>query len=68
VNKFVSNIKADKNVAAVEVIQAPVNVSSYVGLQGSTTDEQSTQRQPALFKLKVVMKPLALASGGATSP
>jgi hypothetical protein len=68
VNKFVSNIKADKNVAAVEVIQAPVNVSSYVGLQGSTTDEQSTQRQPALFKLKVVMKPLTLASGGATSP
>lgn len=60
VNKFVSNIKADKNVALVEVIQAPVNVSSYVGLQGSTTDEQSTQRQPALFKLKVVMKPIEL--------
>ncbi len=57
VNKLVANLKADKNVAAVEVLQAPVNVSSYVALQGSTTDEQSTQRQPALFKFKVILKP-----------
>lgn len=56
VNKFVANLKLDKNVEAVEIIQAPVNVSSYVGLQGSTTDEQSTQRQPAVFKLKVILK------------
>ncbi len=56
VNKFVANLKANKQVATVEVLQAPVNVSSYVGLQGSTTDEQSTQRQPALFKLKVILK------------
>jgi hypothetical protein len=33
-----------------------VNVSSFVNLQGSTTDEQATQTQPALFKLKVVLK------------
>ncbi|MGB4812642.1 MAG: hypothetical protein WBP13_09225 [Methylophilaceae bacterium] len=58
VNKFVANLKLDKNVETVEVIQAPVNVSSYVGLQGSTSDEQSTQKQPALFKLKVVLKKL----------
>ncbi|HOY71414.1 MAG TPA: hypothetical protein PL131_12135 [Methylotenera sp.] len=57
VNKFVSNLKMDRYVESVEVIQAPVNVSSYVGLQGSTTDEQSTQRQPAVFKLKVILKP-----------
>jgi hypothetical protein len=25
-------------------------------LQGSTTDEQSTQKQPAVFKLKVILK------------
>lgn len=56
VNKFVANLKANQQVATVEVLQAPVNVSSYVGLQGSTTDEQSTQRQPALFKLKVILK------------
>lgn len=61
VNKFVANLRADSNVEVVEVIQAPVNVSSYVGLQGSTTDEQSTQRQPALFKLKVIFKPLVAA-------
>ena len=61
VNKFVANLKADRYVESVEVIQAPVNVSSYVGLQGSTTDEQSTQRQPAIFKLKVILKPLESA-------
>lgn len=58
VNRFVNNIKADARVAAVEVLQEPVNVSSFVGLQGSTTDEQSTQKQPAFFKLKVVLKPV----------
>jgi hypothetical protein len=32
-------------------------------LQGSTTDEQATQTQPALFKLKVILKaPEASAS------
>ena len=56
VNRFVANLKANTQVATVEVLQAPVNVSSYVGLQGSTTDEQSTQRQPALFKLKIILK------------
>lgn len=57
VNRFVANIKADDRVATVEVLQEPVNVSSFVDLQGSTMDEQSTQKQPALFKLKVILKP-----------
>jgi hypothetical protein len=40
------------------VLQAPVNVSSLANLQGSTTDEDaSTERPPALFKLKIVLKP-----------
>lgn len=68
VNKLVANLKAQPDVQAVEVIQAPVNVSSYVGLQGSTTDEQSTQRQPALFKLKVILKPLVKATEHKNSP
>jgi hypothetical protein len=55
-HKFVEKLKADPNVAAVEVLQEPVNVSSYVNLQGSTTDEQASQTQPALFKLKVILK------------
>ncbi len=58
VNRFVANIKTDSRVASVDVLQEPVNVSSFVGLQGSTTDEQSTQKQPAFFKLKVVLKPV----------
>ncbi len=58
VNQFVANIKADARVASVDVLQEPVNVSSFVDLQGSTTDEQSTQKQPAFFKLKVTLKPM----------
>lgn len=56
--RFVANLKTDVRVAAVEVLQEPVNVSSFVDLQGSTTDEQSAQRQPAIFKLKVMLKPI----------
>lgn len=56
VQKFVEKLKLDQNVAVVEVLQEPVNVSSFVNLQGSTTDEQATQTQPALFKLKVILK------------
>jgi hypothetical protein len=56
VHKYVEKLKLDPNVAAVEVLQEPVNVSSFVNLQGSTTDEQATQTQPALFKLKVILK------------
>jgi hypothetical protein len=62
VHRLVTNLKADNRVAAVEVLQEPVNVSSFVDLQGSTTDEQSTQKQPALFKLKVILKSPAEAA------
>jgi hypothetical protein len=57
-NQFVTNIKADASVAEVIVLQEPVNVSSFVSLQGSTTDVQSAQKQPAFFKLKIVLKPI----------
>lgn len=56
VHKFVEKLHSNQNVAAVEVLQEPVNVSSFVNLQGSTTDEQTAQTQPALFKLKVILK------------
>ena len=56
VHRFAANLKADNRVSVVEVLQEPVNVSSFVDLQGSTSDEQSTQKQPALFKLKVILK------------
>lgn len=56
VHTFAEKLKADQSVAAVEVLQEPVNVSSFVSLQGTTTDEQTTQSQPALFKLKVILK------------
>lgn len=66
VNRYVANIKADARVAHVEVLQAPVNVSSFADLQGSTADEQSAQKPPAYFKLKVILKPVdqVLANAG----
>ena len=66
VHKFVEKLNLDQNVAAVEVLQEPVNVSSFVNLQGSTTDEKTAQTQPALFKLKVILKaPEAASNVGA---
>lgn len=56
VHRFVENLQADSRVAAVTVLQEPVNMSSFVDLQGSTTDEQATQKQPALFKLRIILK------------
>ena len=58
VNNFAATLKKDNRVAKVDVLQEPVNMSSFVDLQGSTADEQSTQKQPALFKLKVILKAL----------
>lgn len=56
VRLFEAALKADNRVAYLEVLQEPVNVSSFVDLQGSTTDEQSTQKQPAIFKIKLILK------------
>lgn len=56
VHNFVTKLEKNANVAAVEVLQEPVNVSSYVNLQGTTTDAQAVQTQPAIFKLKVILK------------
>jgi hypothetical protein len=66
VNRYVANIKADARVAYVEVLQEPVNVSSFADLQGSTADEQSAQKLPVYFKLKVILKPVdqVLAKAG----
>lgn len=56
VNRLMERLKADASVAQVDVLQAPVNVSSYSNLQGSTTDERTAQVTPALFKLRVIFK------------
>ncbi|NOT14996.1 MAG: hypothetical protein HOP21_05340 [Methylotenera sp.] len=68
VHQLVASLRADQRVAQVEVLQEPVNVSSFVGLQGSTADEQSTQKQPAFFKLKVTLKPVNVAIAGVPQP
>jgi hypothetical protein len=62
VNRFVQALKQDQTVAWVTVLQEPVNVSSFANLQGSTADsipgiERAQSREPALFKLQILLKP-----------
>lgn len=57
VNTFATHLRENPLVEEVVVIQEPVNVSSLANLQGSTTDENATtERPPAIFKLKMVLK------------
>ncbi len=68
-HKLVAALNANPQVAMVEVLQEPVNVSSFVSLQGSTTDEQTVQVQPAIFKLKLMLKlPEGKAAARVKSP
>jgi hypothetical protein len=58
VNQFVSRLRENALVEQVVVLQEPVNVSSLANLQGSTTDESATtERPPAIFKIKIILKP-----------
>ncbi len=60
VNTFVTRLRENALVEQVVILQEPVNVSSLANLQGSTTDENaSTERPPAIFKLKIILKPAA---------
>lgn len=56
VSQFVNKLRENPAVDQVVILQEPVNVSSLANLQGSTTDENTTERPPATFKLKVVLK------------
>lgn len=62
VNHLVDELKSNPQVAQVVMMQAPVNVSSYSNLQGSTTDQLSAQSNVASFKLRVLLKPKASTS------
>ena len=62
VNLLAERLKADANVAYVEILQAPVNVSSYTNLEGSTTDEVEAKQSAALFKIKIILKREGVAS------
>ena len=63
VNQFVTHLRKNNAVENVLILQEPVNVSSLANLQGSTTDESiSTERPPAIFKLKIVLKPIDMAA------
>lgn len=71
VGQFVSQLREHPAVDSVVVLQEPVNVSSLANLQGSTTDENTTERPPAAFKLKIVLKntvntPVTASTNGMT--
>jgi hypothetical protein len=64
VNNFATHLRENALVQEVIVLQEPVNVSSLANLQGSTTDETATaERPPAIFKLKIVLKPDTSVTG-----
>lgn len=56
VNKLAEKLRADNSVEQVTILQAPVNVSSFTDLQGSTSDERIAQLPAVLFKLMVILK------------
>jgi len=60
VNHLVERIQKDARVENVTVVQQPVNVSAYSSLQGSTLDAQAQQMPAALFKLKIILKPVTV--------
>ena len=63
VNQFVTHLRENNLVENVLILQEPVNVSSLANLQGSTTDESATtERPPAIFKLKIILKPTHMAA------
>ena len=63
VNTFVTHLRENNLVENVLILQEPVNVSSLANLQGSTTDESATtERPPAIFKLKIILKPINLGA------
>lgn len=54
---FANNLKKNANVAQVKITLQPVNTSSRIALQGSTLDQQAQQQDPALFQVKIFLKP-----------
>jgi hypothetical protein len=56
VNQLTEVLKADARVAMVEIVEAPVNVSSFSKLEGSTTDEIEAKQSTASFTLKLILQ------------
>lgn len=56
VTRLVERLRTNPEVEQVQILQEPVNVSSFTSLQGSTAEERTAQQTPALFKLKIILK------------
>jgi hypothetical protein len=56
VTRLVERLRTNAEVEQVQILQEPVNVSSFTSLQGSTAEERTAQQTPALFKLKIILK------------
>lgn len=56
VTRLVERLRTNPEIEQVQILQEPVNVSSFTSLQGSTAEERTAQETPALFKLKIILK------------
>jgi len=60
VQQFSERLKLAPEAARVEILQAPINLNSYSDLNGSTANSEKNALPPALFKIKLQLKPQAL--------
>lgn len=56
INRLADTLRHDNEVAAVSVVQMPLNVNSAAALSGNTTDATSAETTRAEFKLRLVLK------------
>jgi hypothetical protein len=59
-HQLIGHLKQAQDVAQIEILQTPINMSSYTNLRGNTAAPQASNAQTALFKLKVLLKPQTL--------
>ncbi len=62
VTHLMARLKSNPDVAQVLLLQAPINESSLANLQGNTNEQSTAERPPALFKLKLILKPLVFVT------
>lgn len=68
VELLAANLKQNKQIAQVDITLQPFNTSSQASLQGSTLDQQSLEKERALFQLKVFLKPEIIPPTPVTQP
>ncbi len=58
VQQFAEALKLAPEVSQVEILQMPINMSSYTDLRGSTANAQQNEFSSAHFKIKIQLNPI----------